>query len=172
VSIHRIPILGAQTKPDFSGNVYQVPYSVHATNDFWDHLVWEFLSSGSAKIVLHGQFSVPKTYVGATTAPKIVIVWTATLTSNNIVWDFAYRAVSGDNSESLDQSSAVETVSITDAAPGAANRRLECSTALTAANIDAGDTIQFRLSRDKSSGSDTLAGSGLLVGAEFEFADA
>jgi hypothetical protein len=115
---------------------------------------------------------VPTQDVATAGTAKIIFVWTSTATTNSAVWDFAYRPVTGDNANSLDQATAVETVSVTDAAPGASLRQLEASATLTASNIAASDTIQFRLSLDRSSGSHTLAAIALLVTAEFEYVDA
>lgn len=160
-------ILGGNSKPDNSGNVWQEPYSIKATNDFWDNLVWNFLNSGSAKIVLYGTFVVPSNY--ASTA-KIVIYWTSQTTSGNVVWDFAYRDVA--SGASLDQATAQETVgSGAVAAPGSVNLEMQTTLTLTGANFVAGDLIEFRLSRDKSSGSDTLAGAVQLLDALFSYSD-
>lgn len=169
----RKPILGHATKPDAGGECFQEPYSILATNDVWDHLVWRFGSDNTAQPTtrhgIYGLFEVPQDYVDTA---NIVIVWTATLTSGNVVWDFDYRAVGGNDTESLDQSGTQESVSGTDAAPSAAHERLEVTIALTDGNLAAGDTVEFYLPRDGADASDTMAGSALLFEAFFEYADA
>lgn len=84
-----------------------------------------------------------------------------------MVWDFDYRAVGGNDTESLDQSGTQESVSVTDTAPGAANRRMEVSVNLTSSNLAAGDTVEFLFVRDGTDAADTMAGSAMLFGLEF-----
>jgi hypothetical protein len=169
----RIPILGLGTVGDSTGECFLQVYNALATNDVWRRLVLMFGSSNAAQPTVrhgvYGGFAVPKDYVGT---PKLVLVWTATLTSGNVVWDFDYRTVGGDDTTSLDQSGTEEAVTVTDAAPGAANRRLEVSVNLTAANFAADEEVSFYLARDGADGSDTMAGTAMLFGAYFEYADA
>jgi len=50
--------------------------------------------------LLYGLFNVPKNYVGTA---SVIIVWTTTAITGNVVWDFDYRTVAGDDANSLDQ---------------------------------------------------------------------
>lgn len=167
----RIPIL-SMVRPDATGECFPQPYSVLATNDVFPRIIWRFGSSNvaqpSARHGLYGGFVVPKNYVGS---PKAIIVWTTTLTSGNVVWDFDYRAIGGDDSESLDQT-AQETLTVTDAAPSAAHERLETSVTLTAANLAVDDEVEFLLARDGADAADTMAGSAMLFSLLFEYTDA
>lgn len=173
MATHRLSILGIGTVPDTSGNCWQEPYTILATNDVWGMLIYRFGSSNAAepttRIGLRGRFTVPKNYVGSA---ALVVAWTATITSGNVVWDFDYRAVGGDDTESLDQSGNQESVSVTDAAPTAAHRRLEVTINLTAGNFAADDTVEFEFFRDGADANDTMAGSGILVDLYFQYADA
>ena len=164
----RIPILGAATVPDDSGDVFLEPYSVKATNDVWKRLVVIFNDSGT-RIGLHGAFNVPKNYVGA---PKVIVVWTATATTGDVEWDFDYRAVGGNDTESLDQTGTQETVNIADTAPSAIHERMEAVLALTAANLAADDTLLFELFRDGTDAGDTMAAAAIVHGVLFEYSDA
>lgn len=171
-----LPILGWSTIPDPADTtdpVFAEPYSILATNDVWKSLVWRFGSSNAAqpttRIALHGRFQVPQNYVGT---PLVVIVWTATLTSGDVVWDFDYRTVAGNDAASLDQAGTEQAVTVTDTAPGATDRRLEVTIALTAGNFAAGETVEFLLARDGADAADTMAGSALLVDAFFRYNDA
>lgn len=172
MATHRIPILGWSARPDDTGECFFEPYDLLATNDVWDRLIARFGASNSAQPTvragLHGGFTVPKNYVSA---PKIIFVWTATLTSGNVVWDFEYRTVGGDDTTSLDQAGTEESLTVTDAAPGAAHRRLETSVSLTAANLTVDEEVSFFLARDGADAADTMAGSALLFQALFEYAD-
>lgn len=168
MATHRIPIFGFATRPDSSGDVYLEPLDVSGTNDQWDHFVWVLEDSGT-KIGIHGSFEVPQNYVGTAV---LVVVWTTTATTGDVVFDFDYRAVGGNDLESLDQAGTQEAVTVTDTAPSATLERMEAEMSLTSANLAAGDTVQFLLSRDGASASDTLAADCLVVGAYLKFADA
>jgi hypothetical protein len=168
MATHRIPILGFGTVPDTSGNVFFEPYDVKATNDVWDRLVLIF-NDTATRLGVHGGFTVPKNYVGTA---KIIVVWTATATSGDVEWDFDYRAVGGDDSESLDQSGTQESVNNNDTAPGAAHRRMECSLTLTSSNLAVDDEVEFGLFRDGTDGGDTMAAAAIVFQVLFEYADA
>lgn len=173
MATHRIPILGFPTVPDSSGNCWFEPFSVLATNDVWGRLIGRFgLSNAAApttRIGLKGGFTVPKNYVGSA---KIVVVWTATIITGDVAWDIDYRAVGGNDTESLDQVGTQESATVTDTAPGAALRRLEALITLTAANLAVDDEVTFELFRDGADAADTMAGSAILFALLFEYADA
>ena len=168
MAVHRIPILGWNVLPDSSGNVFPEPYVRKATNDRWKPIFFVF-NDTATRLELFGVFNVPKNYVGTA---KVVVVWTTTATSGDVEWDFDYRAVGGDNSESLDQTGQDESVNANDTAPGAAHRRMELSIALTSSNFVADDTVEFLIARDGTDGGDTIAAAVILVGLYFEYADA
>lgn len=168
----RIPILGANTRLSPTTDVCIESYEVLATNDVWKvnvircGAVAANNAQPSTRDGMYGVFSVPKDYVGGA---KIVIVWTATITSGDVVWDIDYRTVAGNDANSLDQSGTEETATVTDTAPGAAHRRLETSISLTAGNFAVDDTVSFGFFRDGTDGADTMAGSALLFGLYFEY---
>lgn len=168
MATHRLPILGANTVPDDSGDMFFEPYSIKATNDVWEYLVAIFNDSGT-RIGLRGQFTVPQNYVGTA---KIVPVWTSTATSGDVEFDFDYRAVGGNDTESLDQAGTQESVNQNDTAPSAAHERMEAELALTSANISAGDTVQWEFFRDGTDGGDTMAAAAIVHDLLFEYADA
>lgn len=168
MATHRISILGG-VSPDTTGNAWFEPYTIVASNDVWKHEILR-LKDAAADCGIYGQFSVPKNYVGTA---KIVIVWSSTVTSGNWYAGFNYRAVGGDDSESLDQSGTQESVTpAVDAAPGAANRRMEFSLTLTSANLAVDDLVEFFFFRDNDNGSETLAGDIQIHDLLFEYADA
>lgn len=164
----RIPILGFGTIPDASGNVFFEPYSVKATNDVWKRLVGIF-NDTATRDGLHGGFAVPKGYVDTA---NLVIVWTSTATSGDVEWDFDYRAVGGNDTESLDQAGTQESVNANDTAPSAAHERMEISISLTDGNFAVDDEVEFTLFRDGTDGGDTLSAAVILFGLFFEYADA
>ena len=164
----RRSILGFATIPDASGDVFFEPYSIKATNDVWRRLVVIF-NDTAARDGLRGAFNVPKDYVGA---PKIIVVWTATATSGDVEWDFDYRAVGGNDVESLDQTGTQESVNVNDTAPSAAHERMEAFLSLTAANLVPDDTLLFELFRDGTDGGDTMAAAAIVHDVLFEYSDA
>lgn len=168
MTTHRIPILGPATMPDSSGNVFFEPQSVKGTNDAFSQLVCIF-NDTATRIGLGGRFTVPKNYVGTA---KIVVVWTTTAVSGDVEWDFDYRAVGGNDTESLDQAGTQESVNLNDTAPSAAWERLECLLALTSANLAVDDEVSFGLFRDGTDGGDTIAAAVSLWALLFEYTDA
>jgi hypothetical protein len=170
---HRLPILGWATRPDDTGDCFPEPYDILATNDVWDRLIFRMGRDNAAQPTvrggIHGGFAVPKNYVGTAV---LVIVWTATLTTGNVVFDFEYRTVAGNDTTSLDQAGTEESVTVTDTAPGAAHRRLEATVNLASANFAVDDEVQFFFARDGADAADTMAGSALLFGIYFQYADA
>lgn len=170
MATHRIPILGFATVPDTSGDVFFEPATVKATNDFFQGMVLVFNDSG-ADDELFGRFQVPQNYVGTA---NLVIVWTTTATSGDVEWGVAYRAVGGNDTESLDQATAQESLlsGNNDTAPSATNERMEYSISLTDGNFSAGDTVQFIFSREGADAGDTLAAAVRVYELFFEYADA
>ncbi len=156
-------------KPDTSGDVFYEPYSIKATNDVFDHLVLIFNPATATRLLAHGLFHVPQNYVGTAV---IVPVWTSTATTGNAVFDFQYRAISGNDTESLDQATVQETVTVTDAAPSAAHERLIPTMSLTSANLTAGDTVEFAIVFDDVDASNTIASAAILHDLIFRYSDA
>lgn len=168
MATHQIPILGFSTKPDNSGNVFVEPFTVKATNDYWGQLVAVF-NDVSAIMRLYGSFTVPQNYVGS---PRFVPIWSSSATSGNVKWYVFYRAIGGDDTESLDQATQQGTVTHADGAPSAAWERMTASMTATAGHFAAGDTVEFALARDGSDPGDTMAAAAVLFDLLFEYADA
>lgn len=168
MATHRIPILGWGSIPDTSGNVFFEPYDVKATNDVWDRLVLVF-NDTATRIGIHGGFTVPKNYVGSS---NLVIQWTTTATTGDVEWDFDYRAVGGNDLESLDQAGTQESVNSNDTAPSAAHEKMEFSIALTAGNFAVDDEVEFTFFRDGTDAGDTIAAATIVFALLFEYADA
>ena len=168
MATRRKSLLEGDLLPDTSGNVFFEPYSIKATNDIFKHGVWIF-NDTATKLQIFGTCDIPKEYVGTA---SIIIVWTSTATTGNVVWDFDYRAVGGNDTESLDQATFQESVTVTDAAPTAANNRLEVSVNLTSANLAADDTFEFAIGRDGADAADTMAAAAILVDVFLQFNDA
>ncbi len=161
----RVDMLSSGTVPDATGDAFFEPYSILATNDAFKHLILRCGASNSAaptvKAGVYGKFHVPADYnTGGTVTCKVY--WTSTLTSGDVVFDLDYRAIGGDDTESLDQATYQESLTVTDTAPSAANERMVATMTLTASNLAADDTVEFFFGRDGADGADTLAGSAIV----------
>ena len=162
--------LSANAVPDNTGRCFFEPYNVKATNDKFWHLVGVLADpAGGEAHGFYGQFLVPQNYVGSAV---IIPFWTSTATSGNCRMRFSYRAIGGDDAESLDQATYQEQVSVTDAAPSAAHERNTPSMALTSANLAAGDTVEFLFERLDDTGVDTMAAAALIHDLIFQYQDA
>jgi hypothetical protein len=169
MATHRIPILGAGTLPDTSGNVYFEPASINLqANDRYPHLVAVFKDTAT-RDKLGGTFAVPKNYVGS---PQIVLVWSTVATTGNARLEFDYTAIA--DGESSDPSADQQTVALTQAAPGTARLYEFAVIALTAGNFAVDDIVQFSIARDGAEAGplDTIADSLYLAAALFEYTDA
>lgn len=164
----RVPILGFATSPT-GDDVFMEPASIKGTNGFFQGYVLVFNDSG-ADDECFGRFTVPQNYVGSA---NLVIVWTTTATSGDVEWGIAYRAVGGNDTESLDQATAQESLLTgnNDTAPSAANERMEYSISLTDGNFAAGDTVQYILSREGADAGDTIAAAVRVYDLYFEYSD-
>lgn len=169
MATHQVSILGGQLKPDTTGDCFFEPFSIKATNDNFDHLVLIF-NDTSTDVGVYGVFVVPQNY---STSPAIIPVWSATATTGNVRWQFNYRAIGGDDTESLDQTTFQETIEANDAAPSAIHERLTPSLSLTAGNLAAGDLVEFYLVREGSdTTNDTMSAAAMLHDLIFQYADA
>lgn len=174
MATHRIPIIGYAFKPE--ANVWAEPQDILGTNDFFDRLVVRFgglngddATQPTAKAGFHCAFDIPKNFVDSA---NLIIIWASTKTTGNVVWDFDYRAIGGDDAESFDQTTAQQSVTVTDGAGSAIWERMVATVALTDANFAVDDHVSYVFSRDAADAADTLAGSALLFQLLFEYQDA
>lgn len=167
MATHRVPIFNSHTVPDTTGDAFFEPYTIKATNDVWGHLIL-VLNDTSTDIGVFGKFAVPVNYVDTA---NLVVVWTSTAVVGDVEFDFMYRAVGGNDTESLDQAGNQEDVNSNDTAPSAAHERMELTIALTDGNFAAEDTVEYFFSRDGTDGGDTIAAAVLVFGLFFEYDD-
>ncbi len=164
-----ISILDSDAVPDpATSNVWSEPFTIAATNDNWARLVWVFTDTGSARNCLHGGFLVPNDYDTGGTA-SFNVVWSSPVLTNDVEWDLDYRGIGGNDTESFDQATAVESLNANDVAPSAAWERLEIALGITEANLAPGDDVEFLLCRDMSDAGDTLVGDAYLFRLIFSY---
>lgn len=166
MATHRISILGANTVPDTSGDVFFEPYSITDTTTTIDPMVLNF-SFGSARQGVHGSFQVPQNYVGSA---QVIVLWNANAITGDAIFEFDYIAV-GDNEDP----GAAITQSVTNTLTTAGTAFLlntTTITGLTSGNFAAGDQVVFTLFRDQADVNDTLAVDALVFAALFKYQDA
>ena len=169
MATHQISILGPSTVPDATGRCWVEPYDVMATNDIWKMMVFRFKDPAAAQAHgVYGLFTVPQNFVSA---PAIIPIWTSTAITGNCRWRHTYRNVAGSNTTSMDQTGNQEQILVTSAAPGATQRRVTASLALTAANFAAGVSSEFLFERFDDTGVDTMAADAVLFDLMFQYAD-
>lgn len=166
----RIPILfSGRALPETSGDVYTTNLQDPGSGGLWDFMVVVFTDSGE-KDAWHTGFWVPEDYVGSA---DFDVKWTANATSGNVIFDLDYRTIPFDDTASIDQGTAEESDTVTDAAPSAAFEGLTATMgAITAGNFTAGEFCEVILYRDGANASDTLSASALVVDLMFVYADA
>jgi len=168
MATHRISILQA-VQPDNTGRCWVEPYDIAATNDIWKHGVIRLANPATNNHGWYGIFEVPQNYVSAA---AFKLNWTTTAITGNAAFRLTYRIVTGSNTTSLDQTSQTEQVSsTTNAAPGAAHRKMDATLAVTAANFSAGALVEYLIERFDSASNDTCAADITVHNASFEYAD-
>jgi hypothetical protein len=170
MATQRVGIFQWTMKPDNTGDAYPEPHNVNfGANDLADPLLL-ILEDTSTDIGVYGSFRVPPGYVDTA---NLVVTWSTTATTGDWRCQFNYRAVGGDDTESLDPSTWQETVEANDTAPSAAREKMTVSISLTDGNFAAGDSVLFYFVREGSDTiNDDLAASVYIFEAEFEYADA
>lgn len=128
------------------------PSAINFVNDLSNSLIF-VASSTSAKTGFHGKFHVPEGFNGS--VASVQLLWTCPSTTGDKVWDLDYRAIGGDDTESLDQATWQESLTITDACPSAAFERNLITFNLTASNLAADDTVEFYIAIDGADAADT-----------------
>lgn len=149
-----VSLFNGFTIPDTGGNSWVQPSTINAPASISGNMVY-IASSTSAKTGFYGTIALPKNFASSTS--QIVVGWTATSTgTGNVVFDFDYRCVSGDNTTSLYQTSWQESTTTTVANPTTGGFRKK-----TIIDINTGywcsaeDTMQFYIARDGADGADT-----------------
>jgi len=160
-AFYRDMLQGSGLNPDTSGNVFLEPYTVKATNDIFRHNVWVF-NNPTADLDLYGAFELP---VACSSGSAFRMVWTSTATTGTLQYSLAYRVVTADDTNSLDQGTVQETVTGSDTAPGATDRRMEVTISPTNSNFATAGTVLWRLRRVDTS--DTLAAAITVHGLRF-----
>ncbi len=167
MATHRLPIMGAMTMPDTTGETFMDLLSNQITlTNAKENLVMT-MKDPSADTGFSGSFQVPQNYVG--TANIVVVgVIDGTVSTTSIDWQFSYNSLA-DNEAS--DAAFTETVSFDTGNTNAYTTEdiLEDSTALTDGNFATGDQVLYLFVRDQSV--DDFVGDFHVLGLFFEYND-
>ena len=170
MATHEIPILGAMTAPDSSGDVFFEPLETAmtlATAAFGTLLGCTMLAPTGSDIGLYGKFNIPQNYSGT---PVVVIRGAISEAANTLA--FGFQQLGRDDSEAIDIALEAEDLANNATWTGyAAEDIYEETIAITpAAAYVAGDEVFFFFFRDDNV--DTQTGEFHLTGLFLRYADA
>ncbi len=169
MATHRIPITGANTRPDNSGEVFFQPYSLidpgaSGANNI-DPMILTYNDSAT-KDALHGNFRVPENYQDNAIAQ---VVWTSSGTTGEVRWEMDYLARSGNEDMGAAPGSGFVVISTKGGTP---YEREESQMTLTAGDFIAGDEVLYRMHRDGTlEGGTGMATAAAVFGIYFEYTD-
>ncbi len=169
MTTHRLPIMGAMTVPDSTGECYMAPINIEMAlaTGLMKNLVM-VLKDPSADTGFYGTFMVPKNYID--TANIVVVgVIDGTVGTTSIDFEMSYRALA--DNESVEQAWQEDVAFNTGNTNGWTDEDLlEDSAALTDANFAVDDTVFYYFKRDQ--GTDDFVGDFHVTGLFFEYNDA
>ncbi|MEE9586114.1 MAG: hypothetical protein V3W09_04360 [Nitrososphaerales archaeon] len=170
MATHEIPILGAMTAPDSSGDIFFEPLETAmtlGTATFGSLLGLTMLAPTGSDIGIYGKFNIPQNYVGT---PVLVI--RGAIAQAASVLAFGLQQIGRDDSEAIDTAfEAEDTASNSDWTGYAAEDIYEETITITpAAAYVAGDEVFFFFYRDDSA--DTQTGEFHLTGLFLRYNDA
>lgn len=129
------------------------PSIINAPASIYGGMVY-IASSTTAKTGFYSLVHIPSNFASSTS--QVSINWTATSTSNSVVFDFDYRCVGGNNTTSLYQTSWQESTTTTVANPSTAGYRKTTTFNLnTGYWCSADDSMELYITRDGADGADT-----------------
>jgi len=112
------------------------------------------------------EFGIPPKYANGA---NIVAIWTSKAIVGDVLFRFDYRAVGGDDVETLDQVSPQESVEVIDSAPSSPGKRMKAVLPLTDGNFQPGDTVKIRHIVDGADTRHTMAAVVEIRGLYFEY---
>jgi hypothetical protein len=128
-------------------NVMWEPVALNfGVNDLFKGMCFRFLDTAT-RDGLPFRVRVPEALASVTSAAIKVISSATVTTGNRFRVEVDYRAIAP-SAESLDPSTAQESVAVNQAPPGTARNSLQTSLTLTAGNLAPGDVLQGMLFRD------------------------
>lgn len=147
------------------GAVSMQSYQDFATNDVWGGNILVF-GDTALKEEAHSFVGIPQEFPTTPTTVSFLPEWTCVPTTGNFQIDIDYRIVGGDGTESMDQTGTQEAITISDAAPSVAHRKMRPSLAATASNFNSSSEkiLECKIARDGVTETSSIAASALLFG--------
>lgn len=167
MATHRIPIMGAMTVPDSTGECYMSVISVEMSlaTGLMKNLVMT-LKDPSADTGFYGVFEVPQNYAGT---PVIAVVGVLDGTVGATSVDFEFSYVTRADNETVEAGWEESVTFNSGNTNGWTDEDLMTLSNACTANFSAGDTVFFYFKRDF--GTDDFAGDFHVVGLYFQFSD-
>ena len=167
----RLPILNWSTRPDDSGDSYFEPYDILATNDIVRRMILRMgrnnAAEPSVKSGVYGSFVVPRNYL-QTPDPVVIVDWTSTVSSGNVVFQFEFAIAAGDDA-GLDPAGWSSVYRVTQNV-GGANWRKTAGIAISPGNWFSVDTlVNFYFTRLGTDAADNKPGSALVFDLAFQY---
>lgn len=168
MATHRLPIMGATTIPDSTGECYMAPASVEMAlgTGLMKNLVM-VLKDPTADTGFYGVFEVPQNYVGTPVIAVTGVLDGTTGAADGVDFEFSYLTrVDNETIEAAWEQSVTFNTGRTDAWTA---EDLVTDSAACAANFTAGDTVFYYFKRDQ--GTDDFNGDFHVVGLYFQYSD-
>lgn len=167
MATHRLPIMGAMTVPDSTGECYQnvISNEMSLATGLMKCLVMT-LKDPSADTGFYGVFEVPQNYVGT---PVIAVtgVLDGTVGATSIDFEFSYLT-RADN-ETIEAGWEESVTFNTGNTNGWTTEDLLTASNACSANFSAGDTVFYYFKRDQ--GTDDFVGDFHVTGLYFQYSD-
>lgn len=168
MATHRLPIMGAMTIPDATGECYMAPLSVEmALGIGLMKNLGMVLKDPSADTGFYGVFEVPQNYVGT---PVIAVAGVLDGTVGATSVDFEFSYLTRVDNETIEAAWEESVQFDTGNTNGWTTEDLLTDSASLGANFTAGDTVFYYFKRDQ--GTDDFNGDFHVVGLYFQYADA
>lgn len=168
MATHRLPIMGAMTVPDSTGECFLSAIDTQITigTGAMKNLAMT-LKDPTADTGFYGVFQVPQNYVGT---PKVVVVGVLDGTPGATSVDFEFSYLTRVDNEAVDAAWEESVTFDTGATSGWADEDIVEDSGTCSANFTAGDTVLYYFKRDQ--GTDDFNGDFHVLGLYFEYADA
>lgn len=143
----------------FSAPVIPEPSPLTFSNDLANHLIARF-PDAAGDVGIGGSLTIPDITI---TTVQVVCNLTFNATTGTFEFVFRYRAIGGDDAETMDPATWQQTVaSGAENAPTTAFNKLRIVLSLTAGNFAANDVVQYQFFRDNDGGNDNVSADGLV----------
>lgn len=147
----------------------------HSNNYGWTNEfgVWVFPKDNGNTPAVERDFHMRGSFyvLNTPTLARVGMEWSANNTAGQVRWQFGYRVIRGDNTETTDvdlNGNPQQLVAGNQNAPTTARFRRVLQATLTVGNFQKGDRVYWRLARLGTHAQDTMEAPALLFGLAFD----